>query len=98
AERRCRALELAYHKARIAKPPTGVTWTTLGDAAVNHDRLRKPVTRAAREAGPYPYYGANGVQDHVSDFLFDGTYLLVGEDGSVVRADGTPVLNWAVGK
>ncbi|WP_341645571.1 restriction endonuclease subunit S [Thauera sp. SDU_THAU2] len=51
-----------------------------------------------RESGAFPYYGANGVQDRVSDYLFDGTFLLVGEDGSVVQKNGSPVLNWAVGK
>ena len=31
--------------------------------------------------GPYPYYGASGVIDSVNGFLFDGTYLLITEDG-----------------
>ena len=31
--------------------------------------------------GPYPYYGASGVIDSVDSYLFDGTYLLVTEDG-----------------
>lgn len=59
---------------------------------------RKPVTKAAREAGEYPYYGANGIQDYVSDYIFDGTFVLVGEDGSVVTPAGTPVVAWATGK
>lgn len=29
-----------------------------------------------REA-EYPYYGANGIQDYVSDYIFDGTFILV---------------------
>ena len=62
------------------------------------DSKRKPVTKAAREKGDYPYYGANGIQDYVADFIFDGTYVLVGEDGSVVTADGHPVVTWAEGK
>lgn len=71
---------------------------TLGEVVTNLDRLRRPVSKSARSTGIYPYYGANGVQDYVDDFIFDGTYLLMGEDGSVARADGTPILNWAIGK
>ena len=62
------------------------------------DKKRKPVTKAARVTGEYPYYGANGVQDYVADYIFDGTYVLVGEDGSVVTPSGNPVVNWATGK
>ena len=71
---------------------------TLGEVANNFDSKRRPVTKAARQSGPFPYYGANGVQDHVAEYLLDGTFLLMGEDGSVIQSDGSPVLNWAVGK
>lgn len=40
----------------------------------------------------------NGIQDWVEGFLFDGTFLLVGEDGSVVDGRGSPVLTWATGR
>jgi len=70
----------------------------MGELVSNLDRQRRPVTKADRRPGPYPYYGANGVQDYVEDFLFDGTYLLLGEDGSVKRGDGSPIVNWASGK
>lgn len=62
------------------------------------DSKRKPVSKAAREAGDYPYYGANGIQDYVSDYIFEGTFILVGEDGSVITPEGSPVVNWAEGK
>ena len=78
--------------------PAGVPFVPLGQVAKNHDNVRKPVTKHLRVTGQYPYYGANGVQDYVDDFLLDGTYLLLGEDGSVMLADGTPVVNWANGK
>ncbi|MDF8265176.1 restriction endonuclease subunit S [Luteipulveratus flavus] len=78
--------------------PAGVGRKRIGDIAVNSDRRRKPVTRSAREIGQYPYYGANGIQDYVKDYIFDGTFLLIGEDGSVKTANGKPVLNWATGK
>jgi type I restriction enzyme S subunit len=78
--------------------PEGVPLALLGDGVNNRDNERRPVTRELRQSGIYPYYGANGVQDYVQDFIFDGEFLLVGEDGSVIEASGAPVLNWAEGK
>ena len=46
------------------------------------DRLRKPISKSNRKAGIYPYYGASCIQDYVADYLFDGRYLLIGEDGA----------------
>lgn len=63
-----------------------------------YDSERKPVAKAFRQSGIYPYYGANGIQDYVSEYLFDGQYVLVGEDGSVMTQKGTPVVSWAEGK
>lgn len=70
----------------------------MGEAVANLDSHRRPVTRSDRSTGPYPYYGANGIQDYVDDYIFDGTFLLIGEDGSVMQRNGAPVLNWASGK
>lgn len=78
--------------------PNGVMYRPLEQCCSILDNRRKPVTKAAREAGEYPYYGANGIQDYVSDYIFDGTFVLVGEDGSVVTPAGTPVVTWATGK
>jgi type I restriction enzyme S subunit len=46
------------------------------------DRLRKPITKKDRVAGPFPYYGATGVLDHVEGYLFDEPLVLLGEDGA----------------
>lgn len=78
--------------------PNGVEYRKLEDCCTVLDKKRKPVTKAAREVGEYPYYGANGIQDYVSDYIFDGTFVLVGEDGSVITKAGTPVVTWAEGK
>lgn len=78
--------------------PNGVEYRNLDDCCNILDKKRKPVTKSAREAGEYPYYGANGIQDYVSEYIFDGTFVLVGEDGSVLTPEGTPVVNWAEGK
>ena len=53
-----------------------------GDICDIYDRKRKPISKRDREPGPYPYYGASCIQDYVSGYLFDGRYLLVGEDGA----------------
>lgn len=75
-----------------------VEWRPLVDCCLILDGKRKPITKGARESGQYPYYGANGIQDYVADYIFDGTFILVGEDGSVITPDGKPVVNWAEGK
>lgn len=78
--------------------PKGVEYKKLEDCCNILDNERKPVTKSARIKGEYPYYGANGIQDYVSDYIFDGTFVLVGEDGSVINKNGNPVVTWAEGK
>ena len=80
------------------KCPNGVEYKKLKDCCKILDNMRKPVKKGAREKGLYPYYGANGIQDYVSDYIFDGRFVLVGEDGSVMTTSGTPIVNWAEGK
>ena len=75
-----------------------VEWKKFGDVCDILDSQRKPVAKGNRSHGVYPYYGANGIQDYVDDYIFDGTYLLLGEDGSVINKDNSPVLHWATGK
>jgi len=72
--------------------------TTLGELTVNHDAKRKPTKEADRRPGPYPYYGASGIVDHVDDYLFDGDYLLIAEDGENLRTRQTPIAFMARGK
>ena len=78
--------------------PNGVEYKELGNIVNILDNQRRPVAKEKRKRGNIPYYGANGIQDWVNDYIFDGTFLLVGEDGSVINKDNTPVLNWAIGK
>ncbi len=72
----------------------GVEQKKLGEVCEVLDSKRKPITKSQRISGDYPYYGANGIQDYVDGHIFDGTYILMGEDGSVINKDGTPVLHW----
>ena len=62
--------------------PGGWIWGRLGDVTEVLDSLRKPVTKPDRNPGPYPYYGASGVVDYVSAYIFDEPLVLVGEDGA----------------
>lgn len=78
--------------------PNGVERMKLGEVCNILDNQRKPISKGNRIAGIYPYYGANGIQDFVNNYIFDGTYILFGEDGSVINPDNSPVLNWAKGK
>jgi type I restriction enzyme M protein len=70
----------------------------LGRICKNLDSQRKPVTASDRTSGIYPYYGASGIVDYVDDYIFDGEYLLVSEDGANLRARVTPIAFSVSGK
>jgi type I restriction enzyme S subunit len=59
------------------------TWPVveLGEVVEFLDHKRRPITSSERVPGPYPYYGANGQQDSVADFIFDEPLVLLAEDG-----------------
>lgn len=65
-----------------------------------HDSRRKPLSSSEREKLDkiFPYHGATSVMDYVDNYLFDGIYLLLGEDGSVIDTDGYPILQYVFGK
>ena len=72
----------------------------VGELIVNFDSKRKPLSSLEREKkkGKYPYYGATQIFDYIDDYIFDGEYILLGEDGTVINSDGSPVLQLAKGK
>jgi type I restriction enzyme S subunit len=78
----------------------GENWplVPLGELTENFDGRRVPVKENERKPGPYPYYGASGIVDRVDGYLFDGEYLLIGEDGENLRTRQTPVAFVATGK
>ncbi len=78
--------------------PKGVEFRKLGEVCEILDNRRIPIAKNKRNPGIYPYYGANGIQDYIDNYIFDGDFVLVGEDGSVINKDNTPVVNWASGK
>jgi len=66
--------------------------------AENLDSMRKPVTSGLRDAGDIPYYGASGIVDYVKDYIFDGEFLLISEDGANLIARNTPIAFSVSGK
>ena len=71
---------------QVGEPPNGWEWATIGLSTKNFDGKRIPVKAKDRVAmqGPYAYYGASGVIDSINDYLFDGDYLLITEDGNLL--------------
>ena len=80
----------------------GVSMETykLSDLCVILDAKRKPLSalQRAKKQGIYPYYGAQGIIDHLDDYLLDGEYLLVAEDGANLETRNQPIANIAKGK
>jgi type I restriction enzyme M protein len=70
----------------------------LGQISDNFDSQRKPVTKSDRKDGKYPYYGASGIVDYVDEFIFEGDYLLVSEDGANLLSRSTPIAFSITGK
>ena len=72
----------------------------LGDVIELLDSKRVPLSGQDRENMEkiYPYYGAASLMDYVEDYIFDGVYLLMGEDGTVVDDKGFPILQYVWGK
>lgn len=72
----------------------------LSDLCEIHDSKRKPLSalQRAKKQGIYPYYGAQGIIDHLDDYLLDGEYLLVAEDGANLETRNQPIANIAKGK
>ena len=62
------------------------------------DSQRIPITGADRVAGEYPYYGANGIQDYVADYIFDDELVLLAEDGGNFGSKSKPIAYRVSGK
>lgn len=73
---------------------------TVSEIIELHDSKRIPLSSRERAnlTKIYPYYGATSVMDYVDRYLFDGIYLLLGEDGTVVDDKGFPILQYVEGK
>lgn len=93
-------LRLAKQQFNLTFPNVHEGNSRLSDVMENFDRKRIPLARREREKrqGVYRYVGATSVLDYVDDYLFDGTYLLMGEDGTVQDEKGFPILQYIWGK
>ena len=80
-----------YRDQLLAFEGSEVEWKALGEITENLDSKRKPITSSLREAGKIPYYGASGIVDYVKDYIFDGDFLLVSEDGANLLARSTSI-------
>ena len=81
--------------------PDGWHIGTVGEIIEIHDSKRIPLSgadRAKMEKKIYPYYGAASLMDFVDNYIFDGKYLLLGEDGTVVDDAGYPILQYVWGQ
>ena len=95
------ALPAAY-LSTVFKSAEAQQWPgkPFGDLVENCDGRRVPVNLDDRrnKKGSYPYYGASGIIDYVDDYLFDGEYLLIGEDGANLVLRSSPIAFKASGK
>ena len=86
--------------SQLGDIPKGWDVDKIGNCFDCLDKKRIPIAsnERAKRSGNIPYYGANGIIDWIDDYIFDGTYLLIGEDGSVVKDDGTAFSHYVSGK
>ena len=72
----------------------------LGELVENHDKQRIPLKKEDRTKmqGKYPYYGATGIIDDINDYIFNGTHLLIAEDGKNLLFRKKPIAFLARGK
>lgn len=70
------------------------------EITINYDSKRVPLSAKQRESrkGQYPYYGAQGIIDYIDDYIFDGKYLLIAEDGENLRSKKQKVAQLATGR
>lgn len=71
---------------------------SLNDCCEILDSMRIPITSANREKGLYPYYGANGIQDYVANYIFDDELVLLAEDGGNFGSKVKPIAYRVSGK
>ena len=75
-----------------------VVYKKLEDVCEILDSRRVPITAKDRKAGDYPYYGANGLQDYVADYIFDDELVLLAEDGGNFGSKERPIAYRVSGK
>ena len=105
AELDCRKRQYEYYRNKLLTfneitggVGTEIVWKTLDEISENLESKRQPITSGFRTSGKIPYYGASGVVDYVEDYIFDGDFLLISEDGANLLARNTPIAFSVSGK
>ena len=76
--------------------PESWSWCRLYSVVEICDNLRKPINAEERQkriksaSNLYPYYGATGQVGWIDDFISDGEFVLLGEDGAPFLDPCTP--------
>ncbi|WP_257286520.1 restriction endonuclease subunit S [Endozoicomonas sp. SESOKO1] len=89
-----------FQKTELGRIPVVWEVATIGSISENFDNLRVPIKSEDRQnrQGEYPYYGAQGIIDFVDDYIFEGDYLLVAEDGENVKSRKYDIALYVSGK
>ena len=81
--------------------PNGWEMLSVGEVSSCFDNRRIPLSRKKRERkqlGTIPYYGATSIMDYINEYIFNEIFLLIGEDGSVVKEDDFPFTQYIWGQ
>lgn len=72
-----------FKDTEIGRIPKEWEVVRLGEVAEIYDSKRIPLSEMERSKrkGTYPYCGANGIIDYIDDYIFDGEFILLAEDG-----------------
>ena len=92
--------EMVWNEKLKRKIPNEWENCKLKDFINLFDSKRIPLSSKDREErkGNYPYYGATGIMDYVNEYIFDGDYILLAEDGSTSDSKGFPIVQYIWGK
>jgi type I restriction enzyme S subunit len=90
----------SFEESALGLIPKGWRVGILGDVIDIFDSKRIPLSNRERlkRQGDYPYYGAASIMDYIDDYIFDGIYILMGEDGSVIDSNEFPIIQYAWGR
>jgi type I restriction enzyme S subunit len=93
--------QLLLKQARVSSIPQGWSISQIGKSCSIRNDLRKPISIDERSTinGDYPYYGPTGILDYIDEYLIDGEYALIGEDGDhFLKPQEKPQTIFAKGK
>ncbi|MGE8045576.1 restriction endonuclease subunit S [Pseudomonas monteilii] len=90
----------SFEESELGSVPEGWSYVSIREVTSIFDSQRVPLSgqERAKRKGNYPYYGAAALMDWVDSYLFDGIYLLSGEDGSVADHFGYPITQYVWGR